>query len=71
MKIKTVAFGISKICLLGILTGCAAGLEKPDADIYAAGSFNDKNLDVLFATEYPVRSEQEALAKAARCRRET
>ncbi len=65
MKIKTVTFGISKICLLGILTGCAAGLEKPDADIYAAGSFNDKNLDVLFATEYPVRSEQEALAKGS------
>ncbi len=63
MKIKTVAFGISKICLLGMLAGCAAGLPKPDADIYAKGTFNDKNLDVLFATEYPVRSEQEALTK--------
>ena len=54
MKIKTVAFGISKICLLGILTGCAAGLEKPDADIYAPGAFNDNNLDVLFPARFPV-----------------
>ncbi len=63
MKIQIVASGISKIVLLGMLTGCAAGLPKPDADIYAKGTFNDKNLDVLFATEYPVQSEQEALTK--------
>lgn len=65
MKIKSVTIGIINICLLGILAGCAAGSPKPDADIYAAGAFNDKNLDVLFATEYPVRSEKEALAKGA------
>lgn len=70
MKIKTVALGISKICLLGILAGCASGLEKPDTDIYAAGTFNDRNLDVLFATEYPVRSEGAALAKGERAMQE-
>ncbi|MCH9027768.1 MAG: tetratricopeptide repeat protein [Proteobacteria bacterium] len=64
MKIKSVTLGMSTICLLGILAGCA-GLPEPDADVYVAGSFNDKNLDVLFATEYPVRSEAEALAKGA------
>ena len=64
MKIKSVISGISKICLLGILAGCA-GSPKPDADIYAAGAFYDKSLDVLFATEFPVRSEGEALAKGA------
>jgi Flp pilus assembly protein TadD len=64
MNIKTVTLGIGEICLLGILTGCA-GLSETDADTYAAGAFNDKNLDVLFATEYPVQSEKEALAKGA------
>ena len=64
MKIKSVALRISKICLLGTLAGCAAS-PQPNANIYAAGAFNDKNLDVLFATEFPVGSEEEALAKGA------
>ena len=64
MKIKYVTLGLIEICLLGILTGCA-GSPKTDADVYAEGAFNNKELDVLFATEFPVESEEEALARAA------
>lgn len=64
MKSQFMTMGISAICLLGILTGCA-GAPKPDADIYTAGAFNNKEFDVLFATEFPVASEEEALARAA------
>jgi Tfp pilus assembly protein PilF len=64
MKSKFMTMDICAICLLGILTGCA-GAPKPDADIYTGGAFNNKEFDVLFATEFPVESEDEAFARAA------
>lgn len=64
MKNKFMTMDIWAICLLGILTGCA-GAPKPDADIYTGGAFNNKEFDVLFATEFPVESEHEAFARAA------
>jgi len=56
--------GVVKICLLGLLSGCAT-TSKIETNEYAGPNLNDKSLDVLFATEFPVASEAEALAKAS------
>jgi tetratricopeptide (TPR) repeat protein len=63
MKNKFISMGIVKVCLLGLLSGCATTPEI-DTNEYAGPDLNDKSLDVLFATEFPVASEAEALAKA-------
>jgi Flp pilus assembly protein TadD len=64
MIIKTIKPGMIKFCILGLLTGCASA---PDIDHnkYAESRLNDKSLDVLFTTEFPVESEEDALARAA------
>ena len=64
MTNKYIGPGIIKFCLLGLLSGCAT---TPDIDSnkYAGAELNDESLDVLFATEFPVESEVEALAQAA------
>lgn len=64
MTIRYIKLGIMKFCLVGLLTGCASA---PDIDKhrYSGAELNDKSLDVLFATEFPVESEAEALARAA------
>jgi len=54
---------IIKFCLLGLLSGCAS-TSAIDTDKYAGLDLNDKSLDVLFATEFPVASEAEAIAQA-------
>jgi len=54
---------IIKFCLLGLLSGCAT-TSTMDTSESAGADLNDKSLDVLFATEFPVTSEAEALAKA-------
>ena len=64
MTSKYIELGIIKMCLIGLLSGCAT---TPDIDTnnQAGAELNDKSLDVLFATEFPVESEAEALARAA------
>jgi len=65
MTSKYIELGIIKMCLIGLLSGCAT---TPDIDTnnQAGAELNDKSLDVLFATEFPVESEEDALARAAR-----
>jgi tetratricopeptide (TPR) repeat protein len=63
MTIKTIKPEIIKICLLGLLTGCA-GVPDIHSDKHFESGLNDKSLDVLFATEFPVESEAGALARA-------
>ena len=63
MKINIIKLGIIKFCLLGLLAGCASTPEVED-DKYTRAQLNDESLDVLFATEFPVESEADALARA-------
>lgn len=64
MTINFAKLGIIKSCFLGLLAGCASA---PDihSDRFAGTELNDESLDVLFATEFPVESGAEALARAA------
>ncbi len=64
MTIKNIEMGVIKFCLLGLLSACASTPEI-DTDRSAGADFVDKSLDVLFATEYPVESQAEALTRAA------
>lgn len=64
MANKYIGPGIIKFCLLGLLSGCATTAEV-DTDKHAGAELNDDSLDVLFATEFPVESEADALARAA------
>jgi len=65
MTINFTKLGIIKFCLLGLLSACAT---TPDIDTneHAGADLNDDSLDVLFATEFPVESEADAIARAAR-----
>ena len=63
MTSKHIVTGIIKFCLLGLLSGCAT-TSGIDTHEHAGAELNDKSLDVLFATEFPVASEAEALTKA-------
>jgi tetratricopeptide (TPR) repeat protein len=69
MTIKKIELGIIKICLLGLLVGCASAPDI-DTDKYAGLELNNKSLDLLFATEFPVTSETEALLEADRALRQ-
>jgi len=63
MRRKNIELGIIKLCLLGMLSGCAGTPEVKD-DTYTKAQLNNESLDVLFATEFPVDSEEDALARA-------
>ena len=54
---------VIEFCLLGLLSGCAS---TPDVDDDAIDQANlkDNAKDVLFATEFPVESEEDALKRA-------
>ena len=54
--------GCLVVCL-ALLTGCA-GSQAKTSDRGIADSLGHENLDLLFATEFPVASKQEALAKS-------
>jgi len=69
MTSKYIELGIIKMCLIGLLSGCAT-TPNVDSSENAAAELNDKSLDVLFATEFPVESEADALARAAQALRE-
>jgi Flp pilus assembly protein TadD len=55
-------FGALIICI-GLLSGCA-GSQTRDADGALADTVGSENLDLLFATEFPVASKQEAITKS-------
>ena len=48
-----------QICILALLSGCAGSPETIDNTL--ADEFSDDSMDVLFATEFPVASEEDAL----------
>jgi Flp pilus assembly protein TadD len=51
-----------QICVLGLLSGCASGPETVDNT--RANEFSDDSMDVLFATEFPVTSAEDAVLQA-------
>jgi Flp pilus assembly protein TadD len=51
------------IICIGLLHGCAASQTKNAGDA-VADTLGKDNLDLLFATEFPVASKQEAIAKS-------
>lgn len=51
------------------LQGCASAPSKYHSDP-AVGELSSENLDLLFATEYPVASKEEAVVKATRAYRD-
>ena len=63
MKNRYVKQGMIKLCLLGLLTGCASA-PIVENDKYTGAQLNDDSTDVLFATELAVESEADALARA-------
>jgi len=63
MTNKSIAMSAVTFCLFGLLSGCAT-TSTIDTSESAGADLNDKSLDVLFATEFPVASKAEALAKA-------
>jgi len=63
MKNRYVKQGMIKLCLLGLLTGCASA-PVVENDKYTGAQLNDDFTDVLFATELAVESEADALARA-------
>ena len=56
--------GVTGLCLLVFLAGCASGPAVRN-DHTAGLEINDESFDVLFATEFPVESVDDALARAA------
>lgn len=54
--------GAVMLCI-GLLYGCA-GAQTKNADRDLADSVGKENLDLLFATEFPVTSKQEAISKS-------
>lgn len=63
MKIHYIKQAMTKLLLLGLLTGCASAPVAEDDKVTGA-QLGDDSKDVLFATEFPVESEAEALARA-------
>lgn len=57
------------VVICGLIQACGS-TPKGSADSSVADSLSKDNLDVLFATEFPVDSKEEALAKAAAARSE-
>ena len=51
-----------QICVLGLLGGCASSPETVENTL--ANEFSDDSMDVLFTTEFPVASEEDALLQA-------
>lgn len=56
--------GIINFCLFVLVAGCASG-PAMDTDKFAGVEVNDKTYDVLFATEFPVESVEDAIARGS------
>ena len=59
---RKLQIGALIICF-GLLSGCA-GSQTRNADGAFADTLGSENLDLLFATEFPVASKQEAITKS-------
>ena len=63
MTIRYINPRVIGCCIFGLLTACASTPDTDDrADI--GEEINNSSMDVMFATEYPVESELDALARA-------
>ena len=69
MIIKNKKLWLVEMSLLALLSGCASTPDANDEAMADAG-LNDDSIDVLFATEFPVSSEEEAIARAEQAIRE-
>lgn len=69
MTFKNKKLWLVEISLLALLSGCASTPDANDEAMADAG-INDDSIDVLFATEFPVSSEEEAIARAEQAIRE-
>jgi tetratricopeptide (TPR) repeat protein len=54
---------LTMVLCFGLLSGCA-GSQTRNADGALADTLGKENLDLLFATEFPVASKQEAITKS-------
>ena len=63
MKTIMTASRLPGICAIGILAGCAS-TPGTDGDAVASEDLRNTDLDVMFATEFPVASQDEAVLKA-------
>ncbi len=63
MKIRHKKLWLIQISVLVLFSGCASTPDT-NSDTVAHKGLNDDSLDVLFATEFPVESEEDALTRA-------
>jgi Flp pilus assembly protein TadD len=63
MKIRHKKLWFIQISVLVLFSGCASTPDT-NSDTVAHEGLNDDSLDVLFATEFPVESEEDALTRA-------
>jgi Tfp pilus assembly protein PilF len=63
MKIRYKKLWLIEISVLVLFSGCASTPDT-NSDTVAHKGLNDDSLDVLFATEFPVESEEDALTRA-------
>jgi len=63
MKIRHKTLWLIQISVLVLFSGCASTPDT-NSDTVAHKGLNDDSLDVLFATEFPVESEEDALTRA-------
>ena len=63
MTIRHKKLWLIEISVLVLFSGCASTPDT-DSDTVAHKGLNDDSMDVLFATEFPVESEEDALTRA-------
>ena len=64
MTIRFPKLSLIEISVLVLLSSCASTTPDTDSDTVAHKGLNDDSLDFLFATEFPVESEEDALTRA-------
>jgi Flp pilus assembly protein TadD len=69
MNIEVIKTGIAHIALFVLLTGCAS-TPANDENRGSTTDLNDESYDLLFATEFPVESEADALARGGEALKE-
>ena len=63
MTIRYINPRVVGCCMFGLLTACASTPDTDDGTV-SGEQFNSSSMDVMFATEYPVESELDAMARA-------